>query len=317
MVNVYLHGELGQAIGEEWSLDVDSVAEAICAIEANTGKILNFLSQEDRLYNEYAVVVDEDYVGEDDLQLKKPDKEIHIIPNIEGGKKFFKVVIGVVLIVAVSILLPGAQTGFMAFLKSAAMAVGTSLVIGGITELLSKPPKIGESTATQSFLMGGQVNNAAQGQAVPIGYGRLRVGSQVISVKQSNKLKESASPEELLLSERQRAWRRVVRGWLDETKSDYTKTLQKKNGVHKAATMIAASSLAPGLRNNMNLGLYTYREANVPDWAAETWKNSQVFKDVAKRKGGLQYGVESVWQQTDYDSLYNNIPEDFDHEEYT
>jgi len=313
MVNVYLHGELGQAIGEEWSLDVDCAAEAISAIEANTGKILNFLSQEDRLYNEYSVLVDDDYIDEDDLQLKKPNKEIHIIPSVEGGKGIVKVIIGVALIVA-SIMIPGSATGFMAFLKSATMAIGTSLVMGGITELLSKPPKIGESTSTQSFLMGGQVNNASQGQAVPIGYGRLRVGSQVISVKQANKLKESVSEEEQLLTTRQRTWRRLVNGWLEQSQADFEKEFKRVNG-HKGVKALAVANFAPGFKSHLDVGLRTFRDANVPDWAKETWDNAQVYKEGVWRTS-TGYSVAPKWVQTDYDSLYNNIPEDFDYEEH-
>ena len=45
MKNVYLHGELGSTLGKHWKLEVDSVQEALWAIEANTGKLTEFLSK--------------------------------------------------------------------------------------------------------------------------------------------------------------------------------------------------------------------------------------------------------------------------------
>ena len=49
MVKVKLHGNLGQEIGEEWDLNVSSVAEAFRAIEVNTNKLTKtFISQSEK-----------------------------------------------------------------------------------------------------------------------------------------------------------------------------------------------------------------------------------------------------------------------------
>ena len=49
MVKVKLHGNLGQEIGEEWDLNVSSVAEAFRAIEVNTKKLTKtFISQSEK-----------------------------------------------------------------------------------------------------------------------------------------------------------------------------------------------------------------------------------------------------------------------------
>ena len=60
-------------------------------------------------------------------------------------------------------------------------AIVVSIVTGLIMQALFKPPKPKEEKETKSYLFSGPVNTAAQGIPIPIGYGRLRVGSSVIS----------------------------------------------------------------------------------------------------------------------------------------
>ena len=66
-----------------------------------------------------------------------------------------------------------------------AAGIGWSLVLGGVAQLLFKPPELQNSDRTEnqpSFAFNGAVNTVAQGNPVPVGYGRLIVGSQVISL---------------------------------------------------------------------------------------------------------------------------------------
>ena len=42
MRKIFLHGELGNSLGKEWDLEVDSVQEALWAIEANTSSLTDF-----------------------------------------------------------------------------------------------------------------------------------------------------------------------------------------------------------------------------------------------------------------------------------
>ena len=69
--------------------------------------------------------------------------------------------------------------------------IGASLLFAGLSDMLSKPPDLPEDrlitnpssdpqALSQSYLFGGPVNVINEGGPVPIGYGRLVVGSQVI-----------------------------------------------------------------------------------------------------------------------------------------
>jgi predicted phage tail protein len=126
---------------------------------------------------------------------------IRIIPVIAGaGGAAAKIGIGIALI-AVSFLLPGAgifgttslfgvsaaQGGaVLAGLGSAISAVGASLVLGGVAQLISPTPKIssGEDSTNdprKSYSFSGIQNVTRQGVPVPIVYGEIIVGSVVIS----------------------------------------------------------------------------------------------------------------------------------------
>jgi predicted phage tail protein len=69
-----------------------------------------------------------------------------------------------------------------ATLSSGITSLGTAMILGGVSQMLSSPPKPTSVASNQSnLLFSGAVNTTAQGAAVPICYGRMRIGSQVIS----------------------------------------------------------------------------------------------------------------------------------------
>ena len=155
MRKVFLHGELGDSLGKEWDLEIDSVQEIFCAIDANTNKFTKFLADNSEKFKYYTFQVDDEYLkSKEELEpnLPKNAKNIHIMPQVAGGDP-------------VSIL----------------TAILVSVAPGLIMQALFKPPKAKEQKETRSYLFGGTQNVAAQGIPVPLGYGRLRVGSAVVS----------------------------------------------------------------------------------------------------------------------------------------
>lgn len=253
MTSIYLHGQLGKELGEKWDLNVDSVAEAISAIDANTGKLINFIQSKLQDKIAYNIVVDEEEISEEDLLCKTPKKEIHITPVIEGAKGgFMKIIAGIALIAApylaatmlggaglvttagmTAATAAGASTfamyGGLSFFGNMVVGLGLSLVMGGITDLMTKTPSMGEAKQTQSYLFQGNVNNQLQGQAVPIGYGRLRVGSQVIGLYQSNHLlPDGGRSYKAYQEKRKAAWSRAVANWLTQTQQEFEN--HKNNG---------------------------------------------------------------------------------------
>jgi predicted phage tail protein len=154
MRKVFLHGELGNSLGKEWSLEVDSVQEALWAIEANTSSLTDFFRKNSEKFGHYTFMIDGKDL--DKHQLKSPigdnEKSIHIMPQVAGGE------LGTII-----------------------TAIVVSIVTGLIMQALFKPPKQKDAVETNSYMFGGTQNVAGQGIPVPLGYGRLRVGSVVIS----------------------------------------------------------------------------------------------------------------------------------------
>lgn len=183
MATVTLHGNLADKYGSVFSLEVYSVAEAVRLLDANFDGF-----KADLLRNSAGFIVTVDGKAVHDFNCIRETHirpEIHIVPVIsgaDGDKGIMQIVLAVVLVAA-------AYSGYFSPTTSATlMKTGISLGLSGVcsmlfsssTNLIDSKDSIGE-TATSSYEFSGPVNTTAQGNPVPILYGRLMVGSQVIS----------------------------------------------------------------------------------------------------------------------------------------
>ena len=191
LVKVNLHHELGDEIGKNWELAVSSVAEAVRAIEAMTHKFYKYLLLKDKENIKYQIIVngnpiETNSIKQDDLESIKNSElclkyekleTIDIVPIIEGANsRTLGIILGVVLIIVGIIFI---KTGF----GYALIVAGLGLIVGS---LLAKPPKFSdfreiEQGGKTSYLYGGPANIVGEGGPVPVGYGRLVVGSQTIT----------------------------------------------------------------------------------------------------------------------------------------
>jgi len=187
MAIINLHGKLAEEVGkDQWNIDVTSVSEAIHAINSQSDDaIRKFFIRKENSYARYDVLINDqkttpsDDKTYNDLTLERNDiEQIDIVPCLEGSfMGWFGILVGGVGLAT--------ATNQMAALTSIA------LITNGISTLLSEPPEYPEqrqivnpsSDPTQlanSYLFSGPVNVINEGGPVPIGYGRLIVGSQVI-----------------------------------------------------------------------------------------------------------------------------------------
>lgn len=185
MKTIILLGELGKRYGRKHLLDVKSPAEAVRALCANFKDFAAFVSASSDRNVGYRVLNMRDEVGEDELH-NPASRRITIAPVVAGaGGSVGKILLGAALIAA-SLFVPGlaAVTLFgTTTLATVAFGVGVSLALGGVAQMLAPQPKsIGPQEEQQpSYVFNGAVNTSAQGQPVPVGYGRMIVGSAVIS----------------------------------------------------------------------------------------------------------------------------------------
>ncbi|WP_323154868.1 tail assembly protein [Pseudomonas alvandae] len=123
----------------------------------------------------YAVFVGRTNIGEGDLDKPAGLDVIRIVPVIAGSKRagLLQTIIGVVLI------------ALSPFTNGATLAPGLALTAGGVIQMLSPQAKgLGTQDSPNnrpSYSFNGPVNTSVQGNPVPLLYGRMIVGSAVIS----------------------------------------------------------------------------------------------------------------------------------------
>jgi predicted phage tail protein len=199
---VRLYGPLAKFIGQRKFLaEISSAGEAIRMLLANFPGLEQHMS--DRYYK---VIVDG---RESELEeISYPASQtIKIVPVLGGaGSGTGKILAGIGLIAA-AIITGGIASagvtlgGFMGIGTVGTMvaAVGASLVLGGVAQLLSPTPQIGsfgpassgrsrqttteatELDPQESYSFSGIQNTSRQGTPVPVVYGETIVGSVVIS----------------------------------------------------------------------------------------------------------------------------------------
>ena len=101
---------------------------------------------------------------------------LHIVPRVQGAGKnggIIQTIVGVVIAVV------GAY-----FAQPWAVQLGIGLAVGGVAQMLTKPPKFEGGKGVESSRNSGfsnLSNTAAQGQPMPLAYGRIYCGSRVVS----------------------------------------------------------------------------------------------------------------------------------------
>ena len=187
MTTIILLGELGRVFGRRHQMEVHSAAEAIRALSANFPAFERELIASGERGVGYRVLSGRDSLALEQLHEPTGVQRIVISPVITGagGSGLGQVLLGAALI-AVSWWNPMGWAAAGAFLSQATLySVGTSMILGGVAQMISPAPSSSDPSEKPqnqpSYTFNGAVNTTAQGQPVPVGYGRLIVGSAVIS----------------------------------------------------------------------------------------------------------------------------------------
>lgn len=180
MKTVKLLGELGKKFGKSYKLDVKSPAEAVRALCANFPEFRKHLNESEKRGLAYRVIVGKKDQKIDEIHNPSGNQVIKFVPVLQGaGGGLFNVIVGAVLTTA-SFFVPSAISPYL-------MNAGIAMVIGGVVQMLTPMPTLSADTSNNqpdnkpSYVFNGAVNTSAQGYPVPVGYGRMIVGSAVIS----------------------------------------------------------------------------------------------------------------------------------------
>ena len=204
---VKVYGALRKKLGQcRFEFDADTPAQVLKALCVNFPGLDKWLIDSEKNGVGYRVTIGKEKIVDNNAQLivcPFSEREVFsITPVIAGaGDGAGQIFAGIGLIAAAIILAPlgagflglgaGAiSAGSSAFLAGASTIVGgfgLALVVGGIAQAISPTPQFSsfergrDAAKLESFSFSGIVNTAKQGLPVPIAYGRLFVGSAVIS----------------------------------------------------------------------------------------------------------------------------------------
>ncbi|MEC5321594.1 tail assembly protein [Brenneria populi subsp. brevivirga] len=183
---IRLYGVLGATFGRVHRLAVEGRQEAIKALCVIIPGFEKFLLTSKTRGLTYAVFDGQRNLSREELDFKVSN-EIRIAPIILGSKKsgIFQTILGAVIIAGA---IAAGPAGLAVISGSAAWnigLVGASMMLGGVVQMLT-PVQGGISMRESpdnkpSYAFGGPVNSIAQGNPVPILYGRRRIGGAIIS----------------------------------------------------------------------------------------------------------------------------------------
>ncbi len=155
MVNVKLHGIFEEFVKTDWLLNVKTVGEAFEAIEANSNKMLTALGNMQEYLTHFIIYVDDKIMPPEYLNspILKKNSKIEVVP-----------------------LMIGALVDWFVYLIIMLIAIGIQMLV---TRLMS--PKAPKDIKNNSRMFSGYENVTKRNVAIPIGYGRLKIGSVVVS----------------------------------------------------------------------------------------------------------------------------------------
>lgn len=174
---IRLYGQMGARFGRVHRFAVENTGEAVQALCTQIPGFERYLNESKEEGYNFAVFVGKKNLSEGNLHDPVGEEDIRFAPIAVGSKRggILQTIVGIVLIVIGCVFPPAAAYTIPA---------GIGMVAGGVIQMLTPLPKSGSvdtKDANASYLFNGPVNTQAQGNPVPLVYGRLIVGSAVIS----------------------------------------------------------------------------------------------------------------------------------------
>ena len=186
MITVKVYGSLKRIMGNKKIhnfTNCHNIRQLITAIEVNYKGFAKYLS--DNAANPFFILVNKKTsISKENILMQnfKDGDEVKIVPVTVGSGDSW----GSVLSIIVGIIIIWATYGVAGW-ETVGMGMGMSMIMSGVSQLLFKPQVQNPSTyeptdpkTAMSYAFSGPLNVTAQGNPVPLGYGRLRIGSQVV-----------------------------------------------------------------------------------------------------------------------------------------
>lgn len=190
LTKITFHGNLAEALEQKsFEVNVESVSEGLRAVDILSKRKLSKAIIENEKQNvKYKILADEKPLFSEDINdpekiknsemfIEKNYNTIDVVPVLEGAGgdvKDFGLVVGGAVLIGMGI-------------SPVVTLIGIFAVLTGMSNILSEPPEfedfreIQQVNKKESYLFNGPINTYNPGGPVPVGYGRIMVGSLAIA----------------------------------------------------------------------------------------------------------------------------------------
>ena len=183
MITIALYGNL-RKYGRRFDLHVGTAAEALRLLMV---QLEGFRQDLER--GSFQVRFKKSDLSEENLKEglhEQAEGVLHIVPRVQGAGKNFGAIVNIVIgIVLVIVSWPSGGAAGWSYMTAAGVLSGAAMVIGGVAQLLTKVPSLDDlqdgADASKNSNFSNLQNTIGQGTVVPVAYGRVRIGSKVIS----------------------------------------------------------------------------------------------------------------------------------------
>jgi predicted phage tail protein len=204
MQRVRLLGELGDRFGAEHEFyNLRTPADAIKLLCINNEEFQTFLIESHKKGIGYQLIQADVELDYEDLTLPFGQHDLVLVPVVSGSGGVGKILAGVGIVIA-SLVIPGLGFGLAGATVTSIGLFGGALALSGAAQLLSPQPQVptlsnnrfgsGTNASTrgpqsetrgadgqQSYAYTGAANTVGMGAVVPVAYGKVLVGSQLLS----------------------------------------------------------------------------------------------------------------------------------------
>lgn len=165
MTKISLHGLLAKQVGQEFYFSrINSIFDAVRFLELKNPNLRSLISKQVEKGFDYEFIVNGSKLKKEEVGKVTKFETIDIVPCVSGKD----------------------PTVFLISLMVNLMVAGVTYLLTPVQEI--EVGDIEASVEAKSFYFANIMNGANQGRTVPVGYGRLRVGSEIISANVSAKI---------------------------------------------------------------------------------------------------------------------------------